>query len=212
MNYITIQQQFSNWGLFSTHDVLKRNPRFDTRRLVEWQQKGYIQRVANRWYLFADTLRDERLLWWIANRIYQPSYLSVETALSHYGMIPEGVYTLTSVSSRKTQLIQTPLASFRYQHIKSALYFGYQILRVPVVNPSADRPVLIAHLEKALLDFCYLNPRLTTVDDFAGLRLNATLLRDQLDSQRLADYLHLFQNKRLEQRIRVLHNYIDQYA
>lgn len=212
MNYTTLHQQFSHWGLFSTHDVLKRHPRFDARRLVEWQQKRYIQRIANRWYLFSDTPRDERLLWWIANRIYQPSYLSVETALSFYGLIPEGVYTLTSVGSRKTQLIQTPLASFRYQHLKPALYFGYQILRAPAANPSADRPVLIAHLEKALLDFCYLNPHLTTVDDFAGLRLNATLLRDQLDLQRLADYLHLFQTKRLEQRIRVLHNYIDQYA
>lgn len=50
----------------------------------------------------------------IANRIYQLSYLSLETALSFYSVIPEGVYALTSVSSRKTQTMHTPVASFIY--------------------------------------------------------------------------------------------------
>ena len=38
----------------------------------------------------------------VANKIYSPSYISLETALSYYGLIPESVYALTSVSTRKT--------------------------------------------------------------------------------------------------------------
>lgn len=212
MNYLTIHQQFGHLGLFSTQDVLKFHPHFDARRLVEWQRKGYIQRVANRWYLFRDTTRDEQLLWWTANRIYQPSYLSLETALSFYGMIPEGVYAMTSVSSRKTQTFHTPLTSFTYRHLKPALYFGYQVVRSPMSNSGVDRPILLAHLEKALLDYCYLNPTVDTVAHFAAMRLNATLLRTQLDHSQLQTYLQLFQVKSLTKRITTLYQYIDQYA
>lgn len=212
MNYITIQQQFGHLGLFSTQEVHKRFPAFDDRRLVEWQHKQYIQRVANRWYLFRDTPLDENLLWWTANRIYQPSYLSLETALSFYGMIPEGVYAFTSVSSRKTQTIHTHLASFAYRHIKPTRYFGYQVLRSSTTGPGIDRPVLMAYLEKALLDYCYLNPHLSNMEDFAAMRLNATLLRNQLNYRRLHDYQKLFGVKQLSHRIQVLLQYIDQYA
>lgn len=173
--------------------------------------KNYIQRVANRWYLFRETPLDEHLLWFTANRIYQPSYLSLETALSFYNLIPEGVYTLTSVTARKTQTIHTPVVSCIYRHLKPGCYFGYQVLRAATVT-SPDRPVLMAYLEKALLDYCYLNTRLTTVDDFAAMRLNATLLRTQIDHGRLQTYLDPFAVKQLTTRIGVLLDCIDQYA
>ncbi len=70
----------------------------------------------------------------------------------------------------------------------------------------------MAHLEKALLDYCYLDPRLTTVEDFAAMRLNATLLRQQLDQERMRTYLSLFNSKQLSHRVSVLHHYIDAYA
>ena len=210
MNYITIQQQFGDVGLFSTQEVHKRYPAFDDRRLVEWQQKNYIQRVANRWYLFLDTPLDEHLLWWTANRIYQPSYLSLETALSYYGLIPEGVYALTSITSRKTKILNTAVGSFTYRHLKPNRYFGYRVLRP--TGSATDRPVLMAYLEKALLDYLYLNTHLNSIDDFAALRLNATLLRDQLDRQRLRTYLDLFGMRQLTRRVAVLHQYIDSYA
>lgn len=210
MNYLTILQYFGPQGLFSTQEIHKRFPRFDDRRLVEWQKKDYIQRVANRWYLFNKIPRDEPLLWWTANRIYQPSYLSLETALSYYGLIPEGVYALTSVSSRKTKTLNTAIGSFTYRHLKPNRYFGYQVLRP--TGSTTDRPVLMAYLEKALLDYLYLNTHLNSIDDFAALRLNATLLRNQLDHQRLRTYLNLFGVRQLTRRIAVLHQYIDSYA
>lgn len=214
MNYITFHRQFGPLGLFSTHNVAKQYPRFDARRLVEWQQKGYLRRVVNRWYLFDDTPLDENLLWWTANRVYQPSYLSMETALSFYGLIPEGVYSLTSVSSKKNRVLHTPVGTFSYRHLKPAAFFGYQVLRSAgvVAGSAADRPVLMAYPEKAILDYCYLNTHLTTVEDFAATRLNAAHLRAQLDQNRMRDYLNLLNVRRLTQRIAVLNQYIDQYA
>ena len=89
---------------------------------------------------------DKALLWFTANRIYQPAYLSLETAFSYHGLIPEGVYTLTSVSPRKTQEYHTPLGTFRYRHLLPRLYFGYDVLQARL-NPArlADYQTLFAH-------------------------------------------------------------------
>ena len=212
MNYTTFYQQFAPQGLFSTQEVRKAFPHFDARRLVEWQQKGYIQRIINRWYVFQQTPRDQNLLGWVANRIYQPAYLSLETALAFYNLIPEGVYTMTSVATRKTQAFHTPIGSFTYQHLKPHCFFGYQVLRALNTGDPTDRPVRMAYIEKALLDYCYLHPRLATVDDFAAMRLNATLLRSSLDYKRMQAYLTLFNSKQLTLRIDALTHYIDLYA
>lgn len=59
------------------------------------------------------------------------------------------------------------------------------MLRDAPVGGASNKPVLMACLEKAILDYCYLYPHLTTVDDFATLQLNATLLREHLDYNRL---------------------------
>ena len=207
MNYLATRARFAWQGIVSVPELRKAFSDFDTRRLVEWQQRGLLRRVVNGWYHFTEAAVTEPLLWWAANRIYQPAYLSLETALSYHGLIPEGVYTLTSVSTRKTQRFDTPLGHFRYQHLKPSLYFGYEVLR-----PAADRPVLMATLEKALLDYCYLNPHLNTAADFAALRLNEEVLAQCLDQQRLADYQQLFNNQRLNQRVRALLSTVSLHA
>ncbi|RIV27358.1 hypothetical protein DYU11_03330 [Fibrisoma montanum] len=215
MNYVLFQQNVGQQGLFSVQDVRKRFPRFDTRRLVEWQQKGYIQRIVNQWYMFRTTTLAEETLWWTANRIYQPSYLSLETALSFYGLIPEGVYVFTSISSRKTQTFTTPVGTFLYRHVKPAFFFGYQVMRTAATAAAGslpDRPVLMANVEKTILDYCYLNPHLRTVDDFAATRLNTSQLRHQLNRQRLQTYTDLVGGKQLSHRIAVFRQYIDHYA
>ena len=199
MTYLAVRSLFATQGLVSTHELRKAFPGFDKRRLVEWQARGYLQRVINRWYRFTEMPVDETLLWFTANRIYQPAYLSLETAFSYHGLIPEGVYMLTSVSSRKTQKYHTPIGTFRYQHMLPRLYFGYEVLR-----PTGTWPVLIADLEKALLDYCYLHPELRTAADFAAMRLNTDVLRDKLNPARLADYQTLFSHQRLNQRIKSL--------
>lgn len=119
---------------------------------------------------------------------------------------------MTSVATRKTQAFHTPIGSFTYQHLKPQCFFGYQVLRSLNTGDPTDRPVRMAYLEKALLYYCYLHPKLITVDDFAAMRLNATLLRNNLDYERMRSYMTLFNTKQLTLRINALTHYIDLYA
>ena len=56
MNYESFRQTFENRTLIPPNDILKRFPDFDTHRLTEWQEKGYIQKVINRFYTWQSPL------------------------------------------------------------------------------------------------------------------------------------------------------------
>jgi hypothetical protein len=92
VNYLTVRSRFATQGLISSHGLRRAFPDFDKRRLAEQQAPGYLQRIVNRWYRFTKMPVDEVLLWFTATRIYQPAYLSRETALSYHVLIPEGIH------------------------------------------------------------------------------------------------------------------------
>jgi predicted transcriptional regulator of viral defense system len=85
----------------------------------------------------------------IANLIYRPSCISLEIALSYYHVIPETVYAITSVTTKHSKDIKVLNQIYRYHQISKGLYFGYQTIRV------ANKNVIIATKEKALLDYLY---------------------------------------------------------
>ncbi len=88
----------------------------------------------------------------LANLIYGPSYISLETALSNYGFIPEKVTAITSISMGRGKSFSTPAGSFDYHHIKESLYaVGVQLKEVS--NGSFCQ---YATPEKALLDFIHI--------------------------------------------------------
>ncbi|MGM0579808.1 MAG: type IV toxin-antitoxin system AbiEi family antitoxin domain-containing protein [Bacteroidota bacterium] len=195
MNYINFKQALQKFVVFSLTDIKKIFPDFDLRRLAEWQEKGYIKKIINRWYIFTDIDVKDQTLLWMANRIYSPSYISMEFALSYYGLIPEAVYTITSVSSRKTITFDTLFGTFAYRHLKPSLFFGYQI------EEWEDFPVKLAQPEKVILDYLYLNPNLKTEKDWKALRLNLNQYQELIDSKNLGTYLNLFESKALEKRV-----------
>lgn len=84
-------------------------------RLVEWQKKVLIERIANGFYKFSNVNFDEFTLFKLANKLYEPSYISLESALRFYNSIPETVYSISSVTSRKTTSFKT---SFVYLFTK----------------------------------------------------------------------------------------------
>lgn len=200
MIFLDFKDHFETFKVFSVQDILKWNPDFDTRRLVEWQRKSYIKRVINRWYIFADTLVDEGLLYLSANRIYSPSYISFESALAYYRLIPEGVYTTTSATTLKTHEFATSLGAFSYRHLKPKLLFGYRLVE------TTGQHFKMAEPEKLLLDYMYLNTHLQSADDFESLRINQTELLMLLNETRLMEYLALFENRALEKRVNTFRN------
>jgi predicted transcriptional regulator of viral defense system len=202
VRFLDFKDHFEAFRVFSVQDIRKWDAGFDTRRLVEWQKKNYIKRIVNRWYLFADTQLDENFLYLAANRIYSHSYVSFESALAYYRLIPEGVYTITSATTLKTHQFTTSLGTFSYRHLKPELMFGYRLLEVGGCHYKMAQP------EKLILGYLYLNSTLKSIEDFDSLRLNQVELQAILKEDRLMEYLALFENKALEKRVAALLNVV----
>ena len=193
MNFISFKNSLRDFPVFSVADIRAAHGDFDRRRLSEWQKKGYIKKIIKGYYLFSDVDMNEDTLSAIANKIYKPSYISFETAMSHYRLIPESIYMMTSASTRRTFVFETPVARFSYRTIKPSLFFGYSIL------PDG---IKMAFMEKAILDYFYINPAVQSDDDFASLRINREEILSRVNKKRLADYMQRFSQKRLSKRMK----------
>ena len=123
MNFISFKNSLRDFPVFSIADIRAAYGEFDRRRLSEWQQKGYIKKIIKGHYLFSDVDIDESTLLAVANKIYKPAYISFETAMSYYRLIPESIYMITSASTRRTSVFETPLARFFIQNHKTGTVF-----------------------------------------------------------------------------------------
>jgi predicted transcriptional regulator of viral defense system len=112
----------------------------------------------------------------VANRIVPASYISLQSALAYYAMIPEHVPVTTSVTTSRPGYRETPLGIFDFRHIQNDFFDGYQIVEL-----GAQQHAFIATPEKALLDLVYLEPGADSPDYLIELRLeNLTKLNWQL--------------------------------
>jgi predicted transcriptional regulator of viral defense system len=189
---------------FTINDLRKIDPNFYRQQLTYWQKEGYIKPFAGGIYILADQQMDEPTCFMLANRLYEPSYLSLETALAYYQVIPEAVLSITSVSSRKTKQYQSEWGSLTYRSVKPVLMFGYEVIEV-----SSTRKYLLARPEKAVLDYLYLNPKVSSIEDFEGLRWNREELQPVVDGARFHEYLAIFDKQALSGRVDILRRYID---
>ena len=188
---------------FNLNDIRKYDPNFHRQQLSDWLNRGYIKSLVGGFYLLADVQVDENYLFMLANRIYEPSYISRESALAYYLVIPESVLGVTSVSSRKTKQFDSEWGRFIYRSIKPALMFGYRV----VVQEKMTK-YKIASLEKAVLDSLYWNNKIESSDDLAGLRWNRQELLGLDDYPLFKKYLKIFDNKALNRRVDLLLEYI----
>jgi hypothetical protein len=116
-------------------------------------KKGIIKPIKQGVYLLNEDLclrsYSKEIL---ANLIYGPSYISLETALSYYGFIPERVTTTTSICIGRGKSFSTPVGDFEYYHIKDSIYsLGVQLKEV-----FSGVFCQYATPEKALLDFLHI--------------------------------------------------------
>jgi predicted transcriptional regulator of viral defense system len=195
MKFLDLKNDLKDFPIFSLNDIKNIDPAFHRRRLNEWQDKGYIKKIIRGYYLFTDTDIDEEILFKIANQIYYPSYISLESALSYYNLILESVYEITSISTHKTDHFKTSLGEFSFRSIKPALFFGYHLIK------DKRYYIKIAGIEKTLLDYFYLHPDLEKEHDFDSLRIDQGMLIEQVDENKLHEYLEKFKQKRLTKRI-----------
>jgi predicted transcriptional regulator of viral defense system len=195
MNYIKLRDSLKDFTVFSLHDILQVDPAFHRRRLNDWQNKGYIKKVIKGFYTFSDLSLNENVLFEIANKIYKPSYISLESALSYYDLIPESTYGVTSVSTRRTYKFTTSAAEFSYRTIRRDLYFGY------FIQAYNQKSFKIAFPERAIIDYLYLNSHLKNEKDFESLRVNPGIFFEKIDTKKLMDHLKIFSQKSLRDRV-----------
>jgi predicted transcriptional regulator of viral defense system len=135
--------------IFTAHDLQQL---FDTNKqncqsfLSYNTQNNFLTRLRKGFYSFTENLPHDFV---IANNIYTPSYVSLESALSFHQIIPETVYTITSVTTKKTQEFKIENKQFIYRSIKKTGFFGYRAYAVE------SGKVNIAVPEKALADYTY---------------------------------------------------------
>lgn len=124
----------------------------------------------------------------IANYLQRPSYISFETALSLYGIIPETVYTIISATTGPSKEYNLQNQNYRYQRVKKELFFGYRLLRIK------DKAVLVADKEKALLDYIYL---LSLKKQSVNERINPS----KIDTGKLGKYIGFFKMRIKKNRV-----------
>jgi predicted transcriptional regulator of viral defense system len=141
-----------------------------------YTEKKFFSKLRNGLY----SLEGERPnLYFTANKIYRPSYISLETALSYYGIIPETVYSITSVTSKPTRDFSAFGIDFNYARIKQKAFEGY------TTRKEGENTVLFAEPEKAFADYLY----------FVSLgkkALNDRLNTSTLDISKVKQYIELF--------------------
>jgi hypothetical protein len=118
-------------------------------KINELVKKGFLIAVKKGFYIPGPTLnisRPESSL--IANQLYGPSYISMESALSYWGLIPERVFETTSVTTKRSKEFKTPVGRFSYLHA-STPYYSFGIKSVKLTEKQV---VMIASAEKAICD------------------------------------------------------------
>jgi len=204
MRFRDFESKIEHLPTFNLNDVRKLDPGFHRQQLNYWQNKGYLKTLAGGYYALADREIDEMYLFMVANKIYEPSYVSLESALAYYQIIPESVLGVTSVSSRKTQNFESAWGVFSYRSIKPQYMIGYQ-----VVETSQSKKFKIACLEKTVVDYLYLNSNIQSIADFEELRWNTIQLNTQLDQSIIETYLNIYDKKALKSRVTQFMEYLD---
>ena len=154
MTYQSFYNAWHHLACFSTAQVRAIYPDFHRGNYLQWQKAGYIVPIRQGWYAFADYINKPDIARFIASKIYTPSYISLHTALSYYGIIPEAVVEITSITTRKTAHFENRFAFFSYQTVKPDLFWGYE--------PKSLRDgqtFMLATPEKAIIDLLYLYPQ-----------------------------------------------------
>lgn len=137
IKFLTQGQAARLFGISNTNTSYKLLQRLEA--------KDILRRVTRGFYIVSHTQVND---FEVANAALKPSYVSLESALSHYGVLSQFPFTITSVTTKRSRRF-TFNKEFEYTHIDTSLYWGF------VKNQS----FIIASPEKAILDIFYLQSK-----------------------------------------------------
>jgi predicted transcriptional regulator of viral defense system len=160
-------------------------------QLVRWVNAGRLIQLRRSLYCLNQLFQKiEPHPFLLANRIRKASYVSLQSALSHYNMIPEHVPVVTSVTTGRPKEVRTELGTYAYRHVRKPLFGGFLSVTV-----APGQSVFLATPEKALLDLIYLTPGGDQAAYIDELRLqNETALSKQM----LTNAARLFDSPKID--------------
>jgi len=205
MNFFEFKKKIEELPFFETRELrLILGHDFTSTTLVNlknWMKKGHLTMIRRGLYALTE-VKDKIDAMAFATKIYSPSYVSMEMALNFYGIIPEAVFTITSVTTRKTKKFKTPVGNFSYQKIKKEAFGGFETKKQSGISFNLALP------EKALVDFFYLNKNILNGEknQYAGYRFNEDF---KFNSKKLIDFAKAFQNKKV---LFLTQKFIEYYA
>jgi predicted transcriptional regulator of viral defense system len=151
-------------GILLAGDVDAVNIR---RQLGRWTKAGKVYQLRRGLYALAPPYQQVKPHpFLVANHIVRPSYVSLQSALAYYGMIPEYVPMTTCVTSDRPHEFDTPLGKYRFRRITKERFFAFNL-----VDLGDGQEAYLAAPEKALLDLAYLHPGGDSLPYLRGLRL-----------------------------------------
>lgn len=129
---------------------LLKGYRYPRNKIAKLIKAGDIIQLKRGLYVLGEKYQKSYIPELVANLLYGPSYISTDYALRYYSMIPETVFSLTSVSVLRKKQYHTPIGSFLYQQLKPEYYsLGFKSEKMGDLN------FLIATPEKCLCDKLY---------------------------------------------------------
>ena len=205
MKFIDLLPNLKKTIVFSVQDLKILDSNYDTSKTKRWVEKWYLIPVIRWYYTLGEYTNYPMISSHIANSIYKPSYISLETVLHRYGIIPEYPFTITSISTKKTKKFDTDFWNYSYNTVKPDLFWWYDIQK------NWKEKILIADLEKAIVDFLYLRKQYKDIQDFRWLRWNRQELKNKLDKNKLDTYAKLVGSPTIIKKINILTDYINQW-
>ncbi len=157
MNRLTKQFFRAPTGVFTLSDVAASFEGTDFSRyglIKRAMSAGEILNIRRGLYCLAPEFQKKPVsVYSLAQRIYGPSYISMETALSYHGWIPEAVYACTCASFGNSKEFETPLGVFSYKRVPQDTFF----LGVERYSDENGNVIFMASPAKALVDYLYIH-------------------------------------------------------
>lgn len=203
---MTTLENFRNIPLESSVlQTLMSDYKFPRNKVSALEKRGQIIRLKKGLYVVSDKISRKVLSReLIANHLYGPSYVSFETALSFYGLIPERVFAMRSATFKRAKRFENVVGNFEYMTVPEN-YYPIGVVQKVVDNEYA---YLLATPEKALCDLILATPNLRIQSvkamqtyleedlriDFLGQRINLEIIRLCVETGRKKGELGLLLN------------------
>lgn len=192
MEYDLLLKLIGDDPVFESSLLLAGNvdPKLIRIQLSRWVKTGKIYQLRRGLYSIAppyQKINPHPFL--VANHLQKASYVSLQSALAYYGLIPEVVNITTSVSTGRPERLETPLGTYEFRHVKTEFLFSYQMVEL------GGQSAFVATPEKALLDLIYLQPGSDSIAYLKELRLQNI---EKLDKDLLLKLSRRFSTPKLQ--------------